>query len=66
MIRSSAFFISSVILGLSSCSPTTYENNPNQKIGQPSEMRVYFTPGTDCENEIIKRINKSNKVDIAV
>lgn len=65
-MMASKLFVVLVILGLSSCSLTTYENNPNQKISQPSEMQVYFTPGTDCENEIIKRINKSNKVDIAV
>lgn len=29
-------------------------------------MQVYFTPGTDCENHIIERLNKANKVDVAV
>ena len=64
MIR--VFFISFCILGLSSCSFKTHEKNPNQIISQPSEIQVYFTPGTDCENEIIKRLNKSDKVDTAV
>ena len=36
---------------------TTVKNN---------DIEIFFTPGPDCENNIIKRINKSYKVDIAV
>lgn len=31
-----------------------------------SGIEVYFTPSLDCENNIIKRINNANKIDIAV
>lgn len=29
-------------------------------------IRIYFTPGPDCENNIITEINKAKKMDIAV
>ena len=29
-------------------------------------VRIYFTPGPDCENNIIAEINKAKKMDIAV
>lgn len=29
-------------------------------------VRVYFTPSTDCEKNIVKAINDANKMDIAV
>lgn len=29
-------------------------------------IRIYFTPGSDCENNIISEINKSKEIDIAV
>ena len=29
-------------------------------------MEIYFTPGPDCENNIIKQIKQSKKIDIAV
>ena len=31
-----------------------------------STPRVYFSPGLDCENEIIKNINNANNIDVAV
>lgn len=27
---------------------------------------IYFTPGTDCEDNIIKRINEASRIEIAV
>ena len=35
-------------------------------IPEKSWVRVYFTPGTDCENNIIAEINNAKKIDIAV
>ncbi len=32
----------------------------------PNNVRVYFTPGTDCENNIIREIKNADKIDIAV
>ena len=37
-----------------------------QKIPEKSWVRVYFTPGNDCENNIIAEINQAKKIDIAV
>lgn len=36
------------------------------KIPEKSWVRVYFTPGPDCENNIIAEINQAKKIDIAV
>lgn len=43
----------------------------NQNAIQPiqenhNDIKIFFTPGTECENNIIERINQSKKVDIAV
>lgn len=35
-------------------------------IRPPSSMRVYFTPGTDCESNIIAHINSAQTIDAAV
>ena len=31
-----------------------------------SDIKIFFTPGTDCEQNIIKEINKAKTIDIAV
>ncbi|MBR3934265.1 MAG: hypothetical protein IKJ68_10220 [Clostridia bacterium] len=36
---------------------TTVKNN---------DIEIFFTPGPDCENNIIQRINESDKIDIVV
>ena len=33
---------------------------------QPQNVRIFFTPSTDCENNIIAAINDAQKMDIAV
>jgi len=33
---------------------------------ETSDIKVFFTPSTDCERNIIKAINNANKMDIAV
>ena len=33
---------------------------------QDNNIKIFFTPGVECEDNIIARINKSNKIDIAV
>ena len=42
------------------------ESLPLPAIPEKSWVRVYFTPGTDCENNIITEINNAKKIDIAV
>ena len=42
------------------------ESLPLPAIPEKSWVRVYFTPGTDCENNIIAEINNAKKIDIAV
>ena len=42
------------------------ETLPLPAIPEKSWVRVYFTPGTDCENNIIAEINNAKKIDIAV
>ena len=32
----------------------------------PPDIQIFFTPGPDCENNIITQINNANKIDIAV
>ena len=59
------FLLTISILALTSCnsnnSKAVKENSTQQ-----TNIKVFFTPGPDCENNIIERINKSNKIDIAV
>lgn len=37
-----------------------------QPVNYINPITVYFTPGTECEDNIIAEINHSNKIDIAV
>lgn len=39
---------------------------PVPPVAQDSWTRIYFTPGPECEDNIIAEINKAKKVDIAV
>ena len=48
-------------------------NNPDTVLSQndlneiqSQNIEIYFTPSLDCENAIIKRINNSQTIDIAV
>lgn len=33
---------------------------------QDNDIKIFFTPGVECEDNIIEKMNKSNKIDIAV
>lgn len=57
----SIFLVLCVVL-LNACSSTTPEA-PNK---EPPRIRVFFTPGIECEQNIVKSISKANKMDIAV
>lgn len=45
---------------------TINETAPSPTISNKKWMQIYFTPGLDCENNIIAEINKAKKIDIAV
>ena len=60
----SSFFIFCVF-SLVGCISNTQQPVVQQIIQQPN-IEVHFTPSLDCENAIIKRINSSRTIDIAV
>ncbi len=39
---------------------------PIAPVSEKSWIRIYFTPGTDCEDNIVAEIEKAKKIDIAV
>lgn len=39
---------------------------PIPPVSEKSWIRIYFTPGTDCEDNIVAEIEKADKIDIAV
>lgn len=44
----------------------TGDDAPAPTVSNKKWIQVYFTPGTDCENNIIAEINHAKKIDIAV
>ena len=60
------FFIFSFVIVLSACSLNTCENKTTQHTIQSNNIKVFFTPGLECETNIIANINKADKIDIAV
>ena len=66
MKRLSLFIALSLIITdtvFASGSRDSIEENP---LNLNSKIEIYFTPSLDCENNIIKRINNAQKIDIAV
>lgn len=59
------FFLNLSILALTACNSNN-QNLIKENNIQHNDIKVFFTPGSDCENNIIEKINKSNKIDIAV
>lgn len=41
-------------------------NQKKEQCNSDNTIRVFFTPSTDCEKNIVKAINNANKMDIAV
>lgn len=67
MVKTVSFFLLniSVLVLLNACvatKPTSVETTTVKN----NDIEIFFTPGPDCENNIIKRINESGKIDIAV
>jgi len=50
-----------LVAACSHCENKPISNSPNAGI-----IKVFFTPSTDCEENIIKAIDSANKLDIAV
>lgn len=59
------FLFYTSILALTACNSNN-SKPVKENSTQQTNIKVFFTPGLDCENNIIERINKSNKIDIAV
>lgn len=55
------FLIISIAV-LTACNPA--DHKPVQK--SPNDIKIFFTPSTDCEKNIVAAINKANKIEIAV
>ena len=53
------------LLALTACNSIDSKPIKENQI-QDNEIKIFFTPGVECENNIIKRINQSKKIDIAV
>ena len=59
------FFLNILILFLTGCVSIGSKPLAEKQI-QHNDIEIFFTPSPDCENNIIKRINESGKIDIAV
>jgi len=57
-----AFLAVGVLCACSSGERPLWAGSPATEQG----IQIYFTPSQDCENNIIKRINNANKIEIAV
>ena len=58
-------FVGISILALVACDSTNSKlQNKNENTAK--DIEVHFTPGLDCENAIIKRLNNATNIDIAV
>lgn len=56
------FAVFSLVIALSACCSTNYE----AKTEPVPHMKVFFTPSTDCERNIIAEVNKAQQMDLAV
>ena len=61
LVKSS--FISLFVIALAACTTST---TCEKAVEQSNDLRVFFTPGTDCEQNIINEINKAQEIDVAV
>lgn len=63
--RVGIFLLNISVLALTACK--CIDSNPVKKTDvQQNDIKIFFSPGTDCENNIIKKINNADKIDIAV
>jgi len=66
MVKNVGIFLLNVsVLALTACNSIDSKPIKENQI-QDNDIKIFFTPGVECEDNIIARINKSNKIDIAV
>lgn len=53
------------LLALTACNSIDSKPIKENQI-QDNDIKIFFTPGVECEDNIIEKMNKSNKIDIAV
>ena len=53
------------LLALTACNSIDSKPIKDNQI-QDNNIKIFFTPGVECENNIIKRIKQAKKIDIAV
>lgn len=58
-------FLAVLVLALAACGSVDSKPVKINQV-QDNDIKVFFTPGLGCENNIIERINQSNKIDITV
>ena len=59
------FFLNISVLALTACNSIDSKPIKDKQI-QDNNIKIFFTPGVECEKNIIKRIKQSKKIDIAV
>lgn len=66
MVKTVGIFILNIsVLVLTACNSIDSKPIKENQI-QDNDIEIFFTPGVECENNIIERINQSKKIDIAV
>ena len=55
-----------IMIYISICNVSDVFASKTVKEKKYNEIQIFFTPGVECENNIIERINRSKKIDIAV
>jgi len=55
------YFCLGIVIAVTACSC-----NQQRTVQQPHNVRVFFTPGVDCEKNVIAAINSAQKMEIAV
>lgn len=53
------------LLALTACNSINSKPIKENQI-QDNDIKIFFTPGVGCKDNIIEKMNKSNKIDIAV
>ena len=64
ILNTRIFIILIIVLG-AFCSGFFIANS-KKDLNPQSDIKVFFSPGTDCEENIIKEIKKAKNIDIAV
>ena len=60
--RVGTFLLVLSMVALSACNSNDQKAVPEKQ----TEIKIFFTPGVDCENNIVTAIEHANKIDVAV